>query len=160
MMAVGAQGRLSAALAVAEANADRAEQIERDAANAQLQFAQVQHAKALMPPSQCVNCSSSQHEQALQHLLASFIRGLSPVLCHLCVISVASFVQLLLLAFADVHIQVCKAHLVPSLGASAHPWVFSTNCPVEAHPQVHRPSHVTPADIRGDSACQRATKRA
>ena len=35
------QGRLSAALAVAEANADRAEQIEREAAEAQLQFARV-----------------------------------------------------------------------------------------------------------------------
>ncbi len=39
---VCAQGRLSAALAVAEANADRAEQIEREAAKAQLQFAKVQ----------------------------------------------------------------------------------------------------------------------
>ena len=40
------QGRLSAALAVAEANADRAEQIEREAASAQLQFAEVESCAA------------------------------------------------------------------------------------------------------------------
>ena len=38
---ISMQGRLSAALAVAEANADRAEQIEKEAATAQLQFAKV-----------------------------------------------------------------------------------------------------------------------
>lgn len=40
-MRISMQGRLSAALAVAEANADRAEQIEKEAATAQLQFAKV-----------------------------------------------------------------------------------------------------------------------
>ena len=90
MMAVGAQGRLSAALAVAEANADRAEQIERDAANAQLQFAKVeQRAGALIPLRECVNYSMSR----------------------LCVITVAwAFCTCLLLSFTSVHIEVFARH--------------------------------------------------
>ena len=59
------QGQLSAALAVAEANADRAEQIEREAAEAQLQFARVGNMRLMYSKDHMI--SSIWHDNNVVH---------------------------------------------------------------------------------------------